>query len=110
MITGSPLDFDRLIQIIQGFSTSYHNLIQDFKGLDGVLSQHLDADLAQAWYDKNAADPANPTSGEQSDAATFVSDIRSWQASLNNIVLNYTGAGVLQDDSFQLAKRANPRI
>jgi hypothetical protein len=73
-----------------------HDLVQEIKGIDQVLSQYLDADIEEILGGGEAATERNA--------------LRALQSALKGFADNYTGAGSLTDKSYEIAKRVKPVV
>jgi hypothetical protein len=99
MIIGSKVDGNRLLTIVQVYSTEIHQTIYQLQALLNFLGQVTDQQMQQLFIDDGA---------DSTTATNNTNAIRGWQAVIQNWVLNYTGGGVLQDNSFAIAPRYNP--
>lgn len=107
---GGKVDQDRLEQILSNMSTNIQELHNSLNGFLAVLTEYADADVEQLWLDKNAADPSAPVAGETTQAQAFRAEVRTLQSAFSNYASNYKGNGTLQNNAFEIAKRANPRV
>lgn len=95
-IFATPIDRTELLSTMQRLCTKTHYLVQEIKALDAILAQYLDADVEEILGGGSAATERN--------------DLRSLQAALMGFANNYSGAGVLSDKSYEIAKRVRPLV
>lgn len=95
-LVGTNLDKADLDKIMQRISTKTHNLVHEINAIGGMLDQLADADIEAIYVASGMSAP---------DAATARAQFGSWKAQLKAYASNYTGGGIVDDKSWEIAKR-----